>query len=395
MFLLMKEYISHIDSHFSNELKFLILLTQDEASQDALLPYKGKIDWDVFIDLCIKHRLISHINKQIHKFEDHFPSAIIQRIKQQKLDQTAKSLNYAGFVVRLSQLLKENNIQHCFFKGPLLSLELYNDEGFREFRDIDLLVNKEDVETARQIIESNDFTCIYPKNKLTNLQQRINYTISHHYHFKHREKNIDIELHWNITNPKSYYGKKTSEILADAEKIAISNTELPYISRIDNLVFLASHGSVHQWYRLFWLKDFSVILFLTKDEDLADAWKLSKKLKLENTFSQVCFLAHIFYKNPLPDFLKQTTIKRSLVYIPLKSIQVNDMKQLGVKGKIDYIFYRMSLKSSLKYYVELIYRLRTHLTDWEIIRIPDKLFFLYYVLRPFLLVYKFLGRKRS
>jgi hypothetical protein len=100
----MKEYFSHIDRHFPNELKFLILLTQDESSQDDLLRYKGKIDWDVFIDLCLKHRLISHINKQIHKFEDHFPSAIIQKIKQYKLDQTAKSLNYAGFVVRLSQL---------------------------------------------------------------------------------------------------------------------------------------------------------------------------------------------------------------------------------------------------------------------------------------------------
>ena len=45
----------------------------------------------------------------------------------------------------------ENGIKHCFFKGPLLSLELYQDIGYRNFGDIDILVEKDDVENAKNI----------------------------------------------------------------------------------------------------------------------------------------------------------------------------------------------------------------------------------------------------
>ncbi|MGE0090666.1 MAG: nucleotidyltransferase family protein [Bacteroidales bacterium] len=389
----MREYLTYIKNNFPKELQLIILLSQDKPDKSEISSLVKNMNWNLFIDLVLKHRMVSHIYKYSQLLEEFIPSEVVETIKQFKLDQSGKSLSYTAFLIQIHQHLVENTIPHCFFKGPLLSLELYQDVGFRNFGDIDILVEKKNVEKAKQIIESLGFSCIYPRIKLTDRQRKINYTLSHHYHFKHQHKNSDIELHWSITNPQSFFGKNTSEIIENTEKIKITNIIVPYISKIDNLVFLAAHGSIHQWYRLFWLKDFSVLLSKTNLKDLEMAFILSKSLKLEKCFLQACQMSHIIYKTEMPSFLKSTKKEEYLIQIPLKSIYLNELKQQGLKGKFMYVFYRLKLKPSIKYYFDLIYRLRTHLSDWETLKIPNRLFFLYYIFRPFLLIYKHFSTK--
>lgn len=384
----MKDYVAYIKNKFSNEMNLLILLSRDEFVRQEISLLVKNIDWDLFLEFILKHRLVSHIYKHSQYLEEFIPPGVVEKIKQIKIDQSGKSLNYTIYLIQIHQRLIENSILHCFFKGPLLSLDLYNDAGFRNFGDIDILVEKNNVEKARQIIETLGFNCIYPRMKLTERQRNVNYSISHHYHFKHQYKNIDIELHWSITNPQSFFGKNTSELIAKSEKIKINTIDAPYISRVDNLVFLAAHGSIHQWYRLFWLKDFSVLLSKTNPGDFKKAVELSKFLKLEKCFSQACLMSHVIYNTEIPAFFKSNKREEYLIQIPLKSIQLNELKQQGVTGKIKYVLYRFKLKPDIKYYFDLIYRLRTHLSDWEILKLPNKLFFLYYILRPFLLIYK-------
>lgn len=388
----MKYDVNDMEQKFSNELKLLIFLSQDDLNTATFQGKLNGIDWKVFLDLTLKHRLVSHILKHSEFLTKEIPPSVYQKLVDYRLAHSRKALNYAVHAIRIYQQFTANTISHCFFKGPLLSLELYHDIGYRNFGDIDILVDKKDVEKAKTILEELDFRCIYPKIKLTAKQKKINYSISHHYHFVHPVQSIDIELHWSITNPQSYFGVETKEILSNTRKLKVSNYELPYLSKIENLVYQAAHGSIHQWYRLFWLKDFSRLITLATPHEIKEAYQLSKKLKLNHSFIQACKLSNLIYKTDLPDAI-DLKINRNLIRIPLHSIHSTDLNQRGIKGKIGSIFYRLKLKPSLNYYWDLIFRLRTHLTDWELIRLPNFLFFLYYVLRPFLLIYKFLIKR--
>ena len=388
----MINYNKIIEQKFSNELKLLIFLSQDELNQPHYTGNLDEIDWDEFIYLVLKHRLTSHVLKHAKFLADNIPISTYEKLIETRLEHSKKSLNYAIHAIRIYQKFKENNISHCFFKGPLLSLELYNDIGYRSFRDIDILVEEKDAEKAKSIIEELDFKCIYPKTKLTEKQKRINYSISHHYHFVHPVQGIDIELHWNITNPQSYFGVDSKEILLNSLNLKVSNYELPYISKLENLVYQAAHGAIHQFYRLFWLKDFSVFLSKTDSKEITEAYELSTKLKLERCFIHACVLSNLIFKIKLPGFIDNKVSTKN-IETSLISISSIDLSQKGIKGKLKYVIYRLRLKSDFKYYMDLIYRLRTHLTDWELIKLSDSLFFLYYILRPFLLIYKFLFRK--
>jgi len=387
----MIDFKKYTEQKFSEELKLLIFLSQDKLS--SFFPENlNNIDWGEFVDLTIKHRLVSHVLQHSKYLAENLPIPIYEKLIDVRLKHSKTSLNYAIHAIRIFQEFKENNIQHMFFKGPLLSLELYNDIGYRNFGDIDVLVKKQDAEKAKDLLEELGFSCVYPKIKLTEKQKEINYSISHHYQFVHPVQPIHIELHWNITNPKSFFGVESHDVISNSINLKVSNYELPYISKIENIVFQAAHGSIHQWYRLFWIKDFSKLLAKVNSDDLRKAYELSQKLKLQNCFVQACILSNLLYKTDVPNF-ENFDINKNLKKTPLHSISEKDLSKQGVIGKIKFVFYRIRLKPDFNYYWELIHRLRTHLTDWELIKLPNKLFFLYYILRPFLLIYKFLFRR--
>lgn len=388
----MNQIKNYISSKFSEELKLIIYLTQNNLESS----YQGdltKMDWDIFLELAIKHRVVSHILKHSTFLAEKIPIPVYENLIEIRLEHSKRALNFAIHAIRIHEEFNEQNIDHCFFKGPLLSIDLYNDIGYRNFRDIDVLVNIKDVEKAKEIIENFNFTCVYPKIKLTEKQKKINYSISHHYHFVHSIQGIEIELHWNMTNPKSFLELATNHIITNKESLKVSNYELPYISKIENLVYQAAHGSIHQWYRLFWLKDFSVLITKTDENELKSAYNLSKRLKLERPFIQACILSNQIYNIKEINFI-ESKIKSGLIKTPLNSIYTKDLSQKNIMGKLRFVFYRLKLKKDSDYYGELLFRLRTHLSDWEIIKLKDSQFFLYYFLRPFLIIYKFFFSKK-
>ena len=387
---LLKQYTGQ---NFTIELQLLIYLSQKDL-KEGFRSDLTKVDWELFLELVAKHRLTSHVLKHATFLAEHFPIPVYEKLMEVRLQRSKRSLNFAIHAIRIHQKFQEHQIEHCFFKGPLLSLELYQDVGYRNFRDIDVLVNQEDAEKAKEIIEELNFNCVYPKIKLSKKQQKANYKISHHYHFVHSIQNIDVELHWNMTNPKSFLGIQAKTIIDHSTKLKVSNYQLPYISKQENLVYQAAHGSIHQWYRLFWLKDFSVLISNCTEKELQSAYSLSKELKLEKSFVMAYKLSSLIYETREPEFF-DLNIKSGLIKIPLKSISTTDLSQKGIVGKLRFVLYRLELKRDFNYYFDLLFRLRTHLTDWEIIKLHDSLFFLYYFLRPFLLIYKFLFKKKS
>ncbi len=389
----MNKIKSYMSSKFSEELKLIIYLTQNKLESDYQLDL-SKIDWDDFFELAIKHRVISHILKHSTFLAEKIPIPVYEKLIEIRLEHSKRALNFAIHAIRIHEEFNKQNIEHCFFKGPLLSIDLYNDIGFRNFRDIDVLVKNSDTERAKKIIEDFNFICVYPSIKLTEKQKKINYGISHHYHFVHSIQGIEIELHWNMTNPKSFLGLETNNIISNKQNLKVSNYKLPYISKTENLVYQAAHGSIHQWYRLFWLKDFSVSITKSNENELKSAFDLSKKLKLDKTFIQACMLSNKIYHTKEINFI-EFNIKPALIRMPLNSINTKDISQKNILGKLKFVFYRLKLKKDSKYYLDLLFRLRTHLSDWEIVKIKDSLFFIYYFLRPFLLIYKFLFNKRS
>ena len=382
----------HIISQYPVELQLILFLSQDHLSGEAIEKIKRlekQADWTLFFALAKKHRLISHITRSASLLKPE----IKKQVNTTHKALSKKALLYSKHLISIHQILKKEHIPHTFFKGPLLSLSLYHDIGFRDYRDLDILVPLSWIEVAKRRIQEQGFEMHAPSLELTPKQRKINYSISHHYHLRKPDDSTEIELHWNLTNPRSYLPLPTEKLIAESENIEIAQNRLPYLSKEANLVFLAAHGAIHQWYRLFWLKDFSEMLRQSRTEEIEQAHTLAEKLKLEKTFAQGCMLSNILYNNPVPDCITLKKDTAFLTHCALRAIADKDLRQQGIRGKIKFLGYRLHLKPDRHYFFSLLFRLRTHYSDWEVLPLPNSLFFLYYWLRPLILFYKFLRKK--
>lgn len=147
----MKNPQQYIEQHFSKELKLIIFLSQDQLKDDV--PNIKNLDWDVFLQLCLKHRLVSHILKHAEFLAENIPVPVYEKLIERRLEHSKQALNYTVHAIRIHQKFKENNIQHLFFKGPLLSLELYKDIGYRNFGDIDILVKEKMPNKQKELLK--------------------------------------------------------------------------------------------------------------------------------------------------------------------------------------------------------------------------------------------------
>lgn len=372
---------------FSNELRLLLFLCGVETEQVSF----EQLNWTRFGVLARKHRIVGHLLKNAET-KRILPVFVYEELKENQRINSAKALNSASEISKINQLLSQEKVAHLFFKGTVLSVEIYDDPGFRDFKDIDVLVCRKDVERVCRLLKGMGYELIEPSFFLTNRQKRENYSISHHYHLIQKEKKIQIELHWRLSNPHAYVPIPPEELLASPAFISLGDKNIPCLRDVENLVFLAAHGAIHQWYRLFWLIDFYKLIKKTEEEILKKAWDLSKSLNLDHAFLQAHELIHMLFGLEKANFMKGEVNSKLLVYVQ-QSIGKTELRARGTTGKLNFLYYRFLLKSDFRHVGEFLFRLRTHYTDWEIVRLPDRLFFLYYILRPLLLLYKGIRKK--
>jgi hypothetical protein len=372
----------------TNELRWLLnsLTPETEKFQEKS---PAPINESRLIELIRKHKVASHLQlckdlPEIGKYPK-----VAGFLKQASQRNQMQKLLHAQEVLSLHNLLRNAGIAHAFLKGIGLSVRLYGDPAYRHSGDIDLLVAPEDARKAQKLLADSGYTPAHPASMLSDKQFRKNRYLSHHVTLVKRNSPIPfaVELHWYLTNPHEAFPLPTHQALEQHTTVPLGNQAIPVLSAVHSLVFNAYHGSVHQWFKLFWLKDFATRINRLTFGEAAAGYRLAKELKAERSYILAFALCHQFWGTPLFD-LPETRTTRRLLKACLNAIETTEWKQKGIRGKLASLRYRLMLQPAWNYKFALLWRLRTHYTDWEFFPLPDKLFFLYYPLRPVLLVAK-------
>lgn len=149
-----------VESKLSKEEELVLLLSDlinpDINRIDELL--SDKLDWYQVLGILTYNRTAGLAYEVISKSQNfnninrEFKFALYSIYEFQKL--RAQEINKE--VIEISQIFKENNIQHAFLKGTVLALTLYP-LGCRASNDVDLLVNSEDVTMCGKLLNQLGF----------------------------------------------------------------------------------------------------------------------------------------------------------------------------------------------------------------------------------------------
>ena len=85
------------------------------------------------------------------------PKPILEELREHFYANAGRNLFLAKELIKLLHLLESHEIPAIAYKGPMLAVSVYGNLAFRQFGDLDILVQERDYETARHLLMSQGF----------------------------------------------------------------------------------------------------------------------------------------------------------------------------------------------------------------------------------------------
>ena len=378
----------------TSELKLVLLCSQVKIREKDLPAIQqllaGAIDWDLFLNLAEHHRVYPLVYQSLSTLVNSVvPEHVIGVLRKKGWENSSKTLQMTGELVKVLQAMEENGIRTIVLKGFPLGSMLYGNLALRPSRDLDILVWPEDLERARNAVENLGYEQMSPSSVMTPEQVQNWMKKNHHFGYWHRDQEICLELHWRL----GHYGLEMplQEIENSLAEVKIGGQAVCVLGTEEQLLFLILHGAGHAWFRLKWLCDVGVML-----RQGAFSWErlygLSEHLGVEALLNQAVMLALHLLQAPVPDrVVKRITKDRkaqNLVGMALPFISAVDYDPANLRINRPLYFHHKKYQLSIlpgwrKKFAYLHNLVLPKDRDIELIPLPQSLYFLYYPLRPF------------
>lgn len=365
--------------NYPPEMKFLLFCCGNNKWNEYNL--SDDFNWERFLMLVKRHGIIPVIYQFTINNPHLFPDRILKQIHAFQSSNSMRMLSLSAEMLRLQNLFERKKINTIPIKGPALAYQIYNDPGKRNSLDLDFLANPEDLETISELMINEGYKQIKPGFKLSPKQSKVHKKLIHHYYFKNPNTDLLVEIHWKLITPYSLF--------TNAEKMFFESTisSQPFIKIKPELLlhYLIVHGSMHRWYKLFWLKDIQEILINNNNFDYNYFNELTKYFRDERMVYLTFSLVKLIFNYDIPKDFQINSINKSIIEPALRAIKTEEEKlHKRTFERVIRFYYIIKLKHGLKHFFSCLKAPGTNYLDWKTLPLPDYLFFMYYPLRPFL-----------
>jgi hypothetical protein len=369
--------------------------SQEECIREAI---RAGPDWAEYVRLIDRHRIPALSWAALQRVRGEVIPGKTKQELQERSD--ACRLQAVRHALLLTEVLKGFNrveIPVMVLKGPILSFDLYGDLGLRQCRDLDLAVSHENISRAQHCLDALGWHLDSSYLPITPRQWERLLHNEHDLGFVHSKTGCVLELHW-----RNHWDLPDQTASHWNRSVTSSWNGCSYqaMNPVDLALFLCSHGGLHAWFRAKWLGDLARIYAegrLNWDEVLDRGLSTGQ----EKPMLACLQLLHIAYKLPLPKMQNDARehLPPFLVQSSLRALRAS--KDPASSGALDLLYDRIRRSR----YDRLVQRgltwrqtlsdLAYYRGDFELLPLPDRLFWAYAPLRPFLWVWRNISRGRS
>lgn len=386
----------HSNNH-SPEFKLLLSCSRVKPSQKELEVrakiFRLPIDESRFLFLTKRH-LVAPIVYFNLKNESRISNNLKSDLKLLAEHNQFKVLLTKQMIIRLQKKFLELNVKGLFLKGVPLSEMYYGDVGLRDTMDIDVWVEETGFVEICNYLQSLGYTSNLDLSSLNSKQIAYKYKTDHHLLFtiNHPQYPAIIELHWKIRGRLGIFTFNPNERFSELISYDSSNTLISVFSHVDNLLFLCTHGCDHAWYRLKWFFDLPQLI--DKIEfNWNDVLNRAEQLNCVDQLLLSFLLLNKLLNQPIPAELQlrlqnnKHKLSWSLRYVE-HCMLYNGLYCDTDNEKLLNLRYVLSQNKKGILNPTLFYRHLTSENDWKLLPLPSYLFFLYFPLRPFMLLWR-------
>jgi hypothetical protein len=344
-----------------------------------------EVNWASLIAFSKKHRISKIIAEQLKNRSTIVPSEHLSELHNRNKKATLRMLTFTAEIANLTSLLKEVSVNSIPLKGPVAAMQIYNDFTYKDSRDIDILINQNQLGVCISAIEHTGYQCSYDYNSLNRKQKKAFQKANNQLTFYHQKKKIQLEIHWRLFANPHLLSFDFNELIQEGSTIQIGQETIYQLSQEHLLLYLCVHGAKHHWSLLYWLIE---VASLIKREDYNWDELLEKSIKIgiDRPLVQALILSNQIFNSKIPsniiDYYQRDSQIKSLVKTSKDIIFENKThtQKRGIWNYVTILLYKMSLRKELKY--KLAYCNKTSINDFDLIKLPEALFFLYFWFRP-------------
>ncbi len=291
-------------------------------------------------------------------------------------------------LIKVMKILEENDIKAIAFKGSTLAQLAYGDVTLRQYVDLDLLVEKENIFKIENLLKDKYTRAL----KLTSSQEETWFKYAHDLSLTH-ENGINIEFHWQMFDSNHPINLGKINFFEESIKTIINNQNINTISNEKFLVYLCIHGSKHLYERIEWVSDIDRFI-KTQKIDWEKVENIIKNDNSERFFLLGLFLSKLLFETELS---KNYEDKFDKEYESISSHIFdtwNGKEKSDNKSNMKYMLKLFVSKSDKLKYLNKMY-FKPTFTEYWYISLPKPLYFLYYPLRQYLLLKKYFFDKKD
>lgn len=369
--------------HRFSSIEVLLQICNSSFKSEGLTIESNQLD--NVIDLAKKNRITKVIEKAINEQKIATTSEQSNKLSLQNKKATVRMLSFTAEISCICEGFNKQSISVIPLKGPIASKQIYNDFAAKNSRDIDLLIKEEQLELCIAEIEKQGYINSYPFHSLSKKQKKAFQRSNNQLAFFHPKKKIQVEIHWRLFANRHYLPLTFDELLKDSSPMVVGKTTVNCLSETHLLLYLCAHGSKHQWSLLYWLIEVATLTQKVK-YDWEKILKESQGLGVDRPLVQGLILIEKLFNLPAPALIQkhyeENEIIQKLVLASQQIImeEVSFSQKTSVSNYLKILNYKIKISSNIQY--KLAYFKLNSINDFELVKLPDSLFFGYFWLRP-------------
>ena len=301
-------------------IEFLLCALSPNTDSDTIGQVRSlakEIDWQAVVQLAKKHRVLPSLYHRINDLcaDEVVPANIQEELRQHCQSIAIRNLSMTAELCKLLSLMAASDVDAMPYKGSIVTQTLYGDLSARQFGDIDIVIQPQDMLRVEQLLIDQGYRPYFGKKNKADLADYMAAKNEHTYDFYHDQKKFFVEIHWRFW-PVFFSTVSPRDIWHRRESTKLANTKVSNLKLEDTLVILCMHGSRHQWERLSWLRDIAMLIDKYPELDWEEAIATAQQWGAKRMLYLGLYLARTWLGAELPaSVLKKVEVEPAIMHL--------------------------------------------------------------------------------
>jgi hypothetical protein len=210
---------------------------------------EGGVDWSLVLPLATKWRVEPTVFGNLgSEFSAAMPPGVRAELATLEKQSRAYAVSRTLVLMDVVSELARQGIPALVLKGPAIAIMAYDDCSRRIFADADLLVRRDDLGRARDILLGRGYAANFQpgsENALIGGQHALEFS----------DSRMAVELHWTLLSRHLRFNLNIDHLWDESVWIDCLGSKMRTLASEHHFLYLCAHGAKHEWALFRWICD--------------------------------------------------------------------------------------------------------------------------------------------